>query len=206
MARMAVINDYEEYAEMAAIPLRLAGHEVLTMTAPLDIERLLAFRPEAISVGLFRKEAAFERPVTSFSEDVLGHKPIQELEGEPAIATIPIMLLGTGLHEYDVPTTLSYDVFLVLPRDIKLYVPRMEELANLRARRKLSDHHCPDAACGSRLAHVGTTGQDLYCGRCGMGVTLDGDRCHYLPAGASRTVTRPLSDLQPKLMDGAAHG
>lgn len=194
MARVVVIDDYQAYAEMAAAPLRAAGHEVLLMVQPIDVEALLAFKPDVISVGLYRQEIAFERPIQDFERDVLGYKPIRQLEHQPAVWSVPIALVGSALHERDVPTSLRYDLFLVFPRDIERYADRIEALAGLDKRRRLSGHTCPNPDCDARLAEVGDAGVDLYCPRCGTGVTLDGRQWHYRLPDADRTVTAPLPE------------
>lgn len=194
--RVVVIDDYEEYADMVAAPLRHAGHTVLTTTSPVDFDRVLAFQSEVIAVGIFRQEIAFDRPIRDFEQDVLGAKPIRELESYPAITAVPIAIAATGLHEQDVPTTLRYDLFLTLPRDIKEYVPRLEALARQPRRRQLSDYVCPNDACRSRLFHVGSGGQDLYCPRCGAGVAMTATGILYtLPDNPRRSIDAPLSAI-----------
>lgn len=201
MSRIAVVDDYEEYAEMMAAPLRVAGHEVLIEVneeGGLDFDRILGFEPQVVSVGLYRKEIAFDRPVEDFGRDVLGAAPVRAMEGYPAIQAVPIALVGSALQEHDVPTTLRYDLFLVMPRDIKLYVPRIEALAALKKRRKLSPYVCPLEACRGRLVHIGNGEIDLYCPRCGTGVTVEGDRIHYLEAGTTSTETASRNLIVPQ--------
>jgi CheY-like chemotaxis protein len=194
--RVVVIDDFEEFADMAAAPLRRAGHTVLIATAPVDFGSVLAFRPDVIAIGIFRQDVAFDRPIRDFEQDVLGAKPIRELEGYPAITAVPIAIAATGLHEQDVPTTLRYDLFLTLPRDIKAYVPRLEALARQPRRRQLSEYVCPNGACRSRLFQVGSGGQDLYCPRCGAGVAMTADGILYtLPENPERAIAAPLSAI-----------
>lgn len=199
--RVVVLNDYEEYAEMAAAPLRHAGHTVLVAVAPLDFDGILAFKPDVIAVGIFRREEAFDRPITDFERDVLGARPIRELEGYPAITAVPIAIAATGLHEQDVPTTLRYDLFLVLPRDIKQYVPRIEALGAQPKRRRLSRCVCPMGDCRSRLFRIGPDDRDLYCPRCGAGVAVTGDGCVYtLPESPTHAIRAPLSAIEPPVV------
>ena len=112
------------------------------------------------------------------------------------------LLIGSALHEQDVPTRLRYDAFLVLPRDIKLYPAKVAELVGIEKRRKLSPYTCPNGTCRARLAVVGDTGRDLFCPRCGTGVAVDDDRCHYLLPGAIATRTSPLAALKSERRDG----
>ncbi|MNS08288.1 hypothetical protein D3C72_397460 [compost metagenome] len=194
--RVVVIDDFKEYAEMAAAPLRYAGHTAMTTTSPVDFDSVLAFRPDVIAVGIFRQDMAFDRPIRDFEQDVLGVGPIRELEGYPAITAVPIAIAATGLHERDVPTTLRYDLFLSFPRDIKAYVPRLEALARQPRRRQLSEYVCPNGACRSRLFQVSTGGQDLYCPRCGAGVALTaGGILYNLPDNPQQSIEAPLSAI-----------
>lgn len=202
VSRIVVIDDFKEYAEMTATPLRQAGHEVLTMASeegPLEIERLIQFGPQAIVVGLYRNAQAFDRPIVDWTQDVLGYTPLSQLEKDPTINVLPIMLVGGGLREADIPTTLAYDLFLVFPRDIKLYVPKMEELiTKVRTRRKMSAYLCP--SCGGRLTYVQGHANDLFCLRCHTAVALvDGEDAVVLsPSG--RSMRMPLDALSPGWM------
>lgn len=201
MARMVIINDFGEYAEMDAAPLRERGHEVLLQITEggrsVDFERVVDFGPGVISVGLYRNEQAFDRPIRSFEEDVLGYVPIKQMEAYPAIRVVPLLFLGHCLRPEDVPTTLPYDAFLVLPRDIKQYVPTMEELATkVKSRRKLSGYVCPN--CGSRLFFTANR-NDLFCPRCHTAVSIidDTEALVVSELGESRTV--PLRILEPEV-------
>lgn len=196
MPNIVVIDDFVDYAEMAAGPLRAAGHNVMLMISPIDFDAVLDFTPHVISVGLYRQVVAFDRPIRDFKTDVLGYGPLMEMERYPVIQAVPIALLGGALQEHDVPTRLRYDLFLVLPRDITLYVPRIEALAALKKRRRLSAHNCPNPSCGARLAEVGRGGRDLFCPRCGTGVTVDGDMWHYMSPNGTHTITIPIPPVR----------
>lgn len=198
MARMVIINDFAEYAEMDAAPLRLRGHEVLIQVTeagrPVDFERVVDFGPGVISVGLYRNEQAFDRPIRSLEADILGYVPIRQMEAYPAIRVVPLLLLGHCIREQDVPTTLSYDRFLVLPRDIKHYVPNMEELATkVKSRRKLSGYVCPN--CESRLVFT-VNDHELFCPRCHTAVSVIDEQSSLVvdEQGISRTVA--TADLE----------
>lgn len=192
LARMVIINDFEEYAQMDAAPLRQRGHDVLIQITEdarrVDFERIVDFGPGVISVGLYRQEQAFDRPIRSFEEDVLGYVPIRQMEEYPAIRVVPLLLVGHCIREEDVPTLLPYDIFLVLPTDIKLYVPKMEELATkVKSRRKLSGYLCPN--CGSRLVFT-VNRIELFCPRCHTAVSIIDEREALVvdERGESRTV------------------
>ena len=198
MARVALIDDYLEYAEMAAAPLRVAGHETMAAIVPIDFERILKFEPNVISVGLYRKEIAFNRPIEHWEEDVLGYEPLKEMERYPAIGLIPIILIGSALEEQDVPTTVNYDLFLSFPRDLHLYLPKVEELAStVKTNRKISGYVCP--WCGSRLVYHRAPARDLFCPRCHTAVAIvDRDRCLMMVNGAGPQVPSNVALLQPR--------
>ena len=182
MAKFVVIDDYVEYAETGAEILRRGGHEVLalaTENAPIDFEQIIEFAPKVIVLGLYKRRIAFGRPVRDPNEDVLGFSILKQMEAYPAINVLPIILAGSCLNEDDLPTTVNYDLFLALPDDIKLLLPKAEELATkVKTRRKISDLHCPE--CQSRLTFL-TRADSLFCPRCGAAVSLiDGEGCHAL--------------------------
>lgn len=180
MARIAVLDDYEDYLLMVSAPLLRAGHQVYrhaTENGPIDFERLIAFEPQVVSVALYRLRAAFDRPVRNLGEDILGYEPLMEMERYPAIQLIPTLIIGNGLQEKDVPTSLHYDAFLVLPDDIKRYEPTVADLANVvKSRRKISRFLCPK--CRGRLTYIRQPVIDLFCPRCHCAVSLiDGEGC-----------------------------
>jgi hypothetical protein len=199
VARIIVIDDFREYAEMTATPLRQAGHQVMAMASeegPLDFEQLIQYGPQAIVVGLYRNADAFDRPIGDWTRDVLGYTPLTQMEKYPAINLMPIMLIGGGVLETDIPTTLSYDLFLVFPKDIKLYVPKMEELVTMvKTRRKISEYLCP--SCGNRLTFSKDQSKDLFCLRCHTAVAVvEGEDAVVLyPSGRSERV--PMEQLMP---------
>lgn len=200
MARMVVMDDEQIYAQMLAAPLKEQGHEVMIAIHPVDFNRVIDFQPDVVSVGLSRRERAFNRPIVDFDRDVLGSKPLRDLEDYPAMQAVPLVLVGTGLFEEDVPTSLRYDLFLVIPRDLSLYVERMVEATKQKKRRRLGPYVCPNESCRSRLAEVGDTRhRDLYCPRCGMGVAIDGDTCHYaMPEAPNKPLRCSIEDLRPR--------
>lgn len=163
---------------------------------PLDFEELIQFAPQAIVVGLYRNAEAFDRPVVDWTQDVLGYTPLTQMEQYPAINLMPIMLIGGGLREKDIPTTISYDIFLVFPKDIKLYVPKVNELvATVKTRRRISGYICPN--CGNRLTFVKDQSKDLFCLRCHTSVALvEGDDAVTLyPSGRAERVS--MEQLKP---------
>ena len=94
----------------------------------------------------------------------------------PAIALIPMLVVGVGLFEAEFPLNLRYDLFLTFPDDMALYLPKVEELATLtKTRRRISTYVCPAPGCGSRLAYVREPVRDLSCPKCGAGVALIDD-------------------------------
>lgn len=194
---VAVLDDYEVYAELLAGPLLRAGNGVMIELAPIDFERLLHFAPNVISVGLYRRKDAYDRPIESVEKDVVGFQPLIDMENYPAINVVPLVLIGTGLVEKDVPTALNYDLFLTFPDDLGLYLPKVEELATkVKTRRKLSGYLCP--VCSSRLVYFQRK-EDLFCPRCGTSVAIvDEQNCLYAPHGEpGLTCNCTLSELTP---------
>ncbi len=177
MAKVACVKDYLEYARMIAALVREEGHEALAMAPPVDFDRLLDFGPQVLVIGLFRQRCAFNRPIQDLPKDVLGLVTLRELEAYPAIRTLPLIVLGNGIEEHEVPTTMNYDLYLFFPDDMHLFLPKLDEVAaKVKSRRTISPHVCP--ACGSRLTFTGNQDQDLFCPRCGVAVAIiNRERC-----------------------------
>ncbi|MBM3268024.1 MAG: hypothetical protein FJZ01_10295 [Candidatus Sericytochromatia bacterium] len=192
--RVAVLNDLVEVAGLIAADLRAGGHEVLLEIAPIDFERVLQFGPAAIVLVLHRRRAAFNRPIASPSEDIIGYKALSEVESYPALTALPTALIGLGLDESDIPIRLRYDVFLTFPDDAQLYRPKIEELAGRRkGRRKIGWLLCPH--CRSRLMYLENP-ENLFCPRCGAGVSIhEGDCVAMLPDG--RTIRCDVAAMRP---------
>lgn len=195
MAKIALFNDFPEYAEMIAAPLRGAGHEVLIELVPIDFNRVLHFGPQVISVALYRKEQAFDRPIRNPIDDIMGYTSLLQMESYPAVEVIPILLTGNAVQEKDVPTGLNYDAFLVFPGDIQKLLPTIEHLAKKqKTRRKISGYVCPK--CGGRLVFT-TSEKDLFCPRCHTAVAVVGNEgCMFMtPDGQQESCT--LDQLIP---------
>jgi len=171
MARIACLKDFHEYALMIGALAREGGHEVYVGNPPLNFEQLVDFNPQAIVIGLFRKRTAFNRPIEDLEQDVLGLETLRQLEDYPALRSIPLVILGNGIEENEVPTTLNYDLFLFFPDDMHLFLPKLDELTTkVKSRRKLSGYICP--CCKSRMTYQGVHDQDLFCPRCGTSVAI----------------------------------
>lgn len=197
MAKLAFIDDHQAFADLLATPLREAGHEVHVQTAPVDFERLMQFGPQVIVFGLSRKRTAFNRAVESAQQDVLGYKAIMESEQYPAVNVIPLLLVGVAIEESDIPTAITYDGFLLLPDELDLYVPLVEELATkVKTRRRISGYICP--VCGSRLTFTREPVENLFCPKCHTSVALiDDENCTYMHASGRNFQCR-IEDLTPK--------
>lgn len=198
MARVAAIKDFHEYALMIGALCEAAGHEVYTTSPPIDFERVVTFHPDVLVVGLFRRRAAYNRPIADPDADIIGLASCREIEQYPAIKLKPILLLGNGIEELEVPSWVHYDVFLFFPDDMGLFVARLEELATkVKTRRKLSRYLCP--SCGSRLTHTRTVEKNMFCPRCHTAVTILSDNtCLYLPRGSQMSCSCRLEDLTPR--------
>jgi hypothetical protein len=171
MAKVVILDDLQETVALLAPPLIGQGHEVLTDVAPIDFERIMRFKPDLITLNLYRSPDAFDRPIRNIEEDVVGFIPLMEMEKYPAISVIPIILLGNCLQEKDVPTTINYDLFLSFPSDVKIYFPKVVEIAStVKSRRKISRYVCPQ--CGSRLTYTQKRSDDLFCPRCHTAVAI----------------------------------
>lgn len=200
MAKVAILNDYEAYAAFLAGPLIRAGHAVMLELGPIDFERVLHFGPDVVSLGLYRKKEAFDRPIANFEADVVGYKPLADMERYPAISALPLILIATGLREKDVPTTLNYNLFLSFPDDLELYVAKVEELATkVKTRRRISGYVCP--CCGSRFVYIQRP-QDLFCPRCGTTVEMvDKVRCLVAAHGVGPSSPCTIAELEAPAPD-----
>lgn len=196
MAKVMIIDDLQETIDLLAPPLTGQGHEVLTDVSPIDFERVMAFRPDVITLDLYRRKEAFDRPIRTVEEDVIGFAPLVEMEHYPAISVIPIILLGNCLQEKDVPTSVNYDLFLSFPSDVKLYFPKVIELAEtVKSRRKISGYVCP--TCGSRLTSRSTREADLFCPRCHTAVAIIDDTTCLARNRAGESIACTMQMLTP---------
>ena len=196
MAKLAFIDDHIGYAKLLASPFMVAGHEVQLQTAPVDFEKLMRFRADLIVFGLTRKRITFNRAIQDIHEDVLGYKAIIESEQYPAVNVIPIVLVGVAIEESDIPTSINYDAYLILPDDIDHFVPLVEELAsNVKTRRRISDYVCP--TCGSRLTYTMKPIRDLFCPRCHTAVTLIDDENGVCTTRGGQQHPCRIEDLRP---------
>ena len=197
MHKIAVLNDVLEVSDMLAVPLRDKGYEVMIDLTSIDFERVLAFRPELIILGLHRRVCAFDRPIKNLEADMFGFKPLVDMEHYPAISVIPILLLSTGIKEQDIPTSINYDSFLTIPEEATLYFAKVKELLEtVKSRRKISAHICPH--CGSRLTFTAAPAKELFCPRCHTSVVLV-DSAHCLVTEPGELHSRPydLSFITP---------
>jgi hypothetical protein len=191
MRRVAVLDDVVEVADILAAPLRGEGYEAMTELTSVDFERVINFKPELIILGVHRRVCAFDRPIRNLEDDVYGFKPLVDMEHYPAISVIPIILISTGIKESDLPTTLNYDVFLIIPEDTPLYFPKVKELIDtVKTRRMISEYVCPN--CGSRLTYTAKPAKNLFCPRCHTGVVVI-DQEHCLISEPESHQTRPAS-------------
>ena len=182
MHKIVLIDDYVENSEAGASILRRAGYDVLALATefgPLDFDQLIAFDPKVLVLALYKRRIAFGRPVRDPHDDVLGFSILQQMEAYPAINVLPIILTGSCLNEDDLPTSVNYDLFLALPDDVKLLVPKAEELATkVKTRRRISELLCP--LCRSRLTYL-TRPDSLFCPRCAAAVSvIDDEHCHAI--------------------------
>jgi hypothetical protein len=196
MARIAILDDYRELGALVAGPLMQEGYDTMVETSPIDFETVIRFSPDVIAVHLYRKENAFDRPIRSVEEDVLGFKPLEEMQNYPAISIIPTMLVGIGLLERDVPTTVNYDMFLTFPMDLQIYLPKIQELAGLhKTKRHISNYICP--SCDSRMTYLREPVTDLFCPRCHTSVSIiEGNGC-LANTGDGEQISCSLEQLTP---------
>lgn len=196
MGRIAILDDYKDLAALIASPLMQEGYEIIIETSPIDFEKVMTFAPQVIAIHLYRKEEAFDRPIRSVEEDVLGFKPLEEMENYPAISVIPTILVGVGLLEKDVPTSVNYDIFLTFPRDLSIYLPKIKELMTLqKTKRHISNYICP--SCHSRMTYLREPINDLFCPRCHTSVSIfEGDKC-LANTGDGQRIPCSIAKLTP---------
>jgi len=196
MAKVVILDDLQETIDILAPPLREQGHDVLTDVTPIDFERIMRFRPEIITLNLYRKVEAFDRPILTVEADVIGFTPLVEMEHYPAVSVIPIILLGNCLQEKDVPTSVNYDLFLSFPRDMRLYFPKVVEIAaTVKTRRKISQYVCP--RCGSRLTFTLNREEDLFCPRCHTAVAIINEKTCIARTTDGETIPCDVAALKP---------
>lgn len=196
MAKIAILDDYEALAKLTSGPLAVAGYDVRIWTSPVDFDEVMDFGPNLIDINLYRNEDAFDRPIRNLEEDILGFKPLVELEKYPAAQITPILLVGIGICERDVPTSLRYDLFLTFPKDIDLFLPGVLDLtARKKGRRRVSGKVCPK--CNSRLTFT-TDNTSLFCPRCHTAVVLINEEdCLYQSPGDDKSTPCKTDQLTP---------
>lgn len=198
--RVAVIDETKAFADLLASPFEKRGIATLQECHPIDFERLVQFCPSVIVLGMGRREVAYDRPIES-EEDISGYQALAEIESYPAVHTVPILIVGSGLQERDIPTRLNYDLFLTSPSELDLYYQKVQELGSERkSRRKISRYVCP--ACKGRLTYT-LTEEDLFCPRCGTAVAIinQTDSCIYSrPGGVNQTCS--VAELKPPAVEG----
>lgn len=197
MPRVAVLDDLVEVADILGAPLKGEGFEVMAALTSVDFERVLKFKPQLIILGVHRRVSAFDRPIRNLEADVFGYKPLVEMEHYPAISVIPIILISTGLIEQDLPTSLNYDSFLIIPEDAPLFFPKVKELLEtVKTRRKISEYVCPN--CGSRLTYTRKPVEDLFCPRCHTSVVvIDQENCLITDPGSHQSHPGRMAWLRP---------
>lgn len=196
MARIVILDDLQETIDILAPPLIAHGHELMADFYPIDFERIMVFKPDLITLDLYRAQDAFDRPIHDLETDVIGFRPLVEMERYPAVSVIPIILIGNCLQERDIPTSVNYDLFLSFPRDIQQYFPKVEEIAGtVKTRRKISGYVCPH--CRSRMTFTSQRESDLFCPRCHTAVAIidEGTCIARGPQGSPLPCT--MADLRP---------
>jgi uncharacterized protein YlaI len=196
MAKVVILDDLQETVALLAPPLTGQGHEVLTDVAPIDFERIMRFKPDVITLNLYRHQDAFDRPIRNVEQDVIGFIPLVEMEKYPAISVIPIILVGSCLQEKDVPTSVNYDLFISFPSEVKIYFPKVVEIAaTVKTRRRISEYVCPQ--CGSRLTYTQKRADDLFCPRCHAAVAIVDDQTCIARSGDGNFIPCDMATLQP---------
>lgn len=173
-----MLDDRPEVAKLIGVPLMEAGHEVLSQLSPVDFEKVLAFRPQVIVAGIYRKR---QTGGLAGESELVGLESLRQLAAYPASLTVPLLLVGIGLDEGDIPIATRYDLFLQFPEEMAAYVPKVEELSTKRkSSSHISVYICPTPGCGHRLTYVRAE-KDLFCMKCGAGVTmLDDEHCTWM--------------------------
>lgn len=178
MLRIALLNDHQMVLTALEAPLIQAGHQVRSDVSPIDWEAVVRFDPQVIIAGISRSREAVGRAILDPSEDAVGYRALLDMRNYPAITAVPIVLVGMGIDERELPVPTHYDLFLYFPDDMETFVPRIEELTRtLKRRRTISEYRCPNPGCDSRLTHTRDRERDLFCPKCGSAVAiLDDDQ------------------------------
>lgn len=196
--RVAILDAHLAFAELLASPFIVRGVPTITDASPIDFERIVQFGPTIIVIGMGRRKQAMNRPIAS-EEDIIGYTALTEVENYPALYTDPILIVGSGLAESDVPIRINYDLFLTLEDEAELYVPKVMELGSKRkSRRKISRYLCP--SCKGRLTYSQKE-EDLFCPRCGTAVVLiqGTDECLYMDKSGQNRPCKTADLLAPKV-------
>ncbi|MNS41294.1 hypothetical protein D3C72_736440 [compost metagenome] len=177
MLNIVLLNDHPMVLKALEVPLTEAGHRVLADVSPIDWDAVVRFKPQVIVAGISRSREAAGRPIASPAEDVIGYRALMDLRQYPAITAVPIVIVGMGIVESELPVPTHYDLFLYFPDDMETFVPRLEEVTHtIKRRRLISGYRCPNPGCGSRLTYTREREHDLFCPKCGSAVAvLDDD-------------------------------
>lgn len=175
MARIAVLDDYPVGLGALVASLEAHGHHVLGELAPVDFEAVIQFKPKVLVVGLARRSEAYDRPLEDLDRDVLGYQALTALGGQPALHSLPIVVVGVGLKERELRLPVPAVYFLTFPDDMEVFPAKVAELAKRKQTRYISDFKCPKLSCGGRLMYFKQPIKDLFCPKCGSSVALIDD-------------------------------
>lgn len=123
MARIAIIDQVNDYARMLAIPFAEAGHTVIIATPPATLEHVAAFEPELLFVCLYRRARAATRPITSPLEDLAGYGALIGVEHRPELCELPRVLIGHCVDEDELPASIDYDLYLACQVEAEIALP-----------------------------------------------------------------------------------
>lgn len=205
MLNIVLLNDHPMVLKALEVPLTEAGHRVLADVSPIDWDAVVRFKPQVIVAGISRSKEAVGRPIADPAEDVIGYRALMDMRQYPAITAVPIVVVGMGIGERELPVPTHYDLFLYFPDDMESFVPRIEEVTRtIKRRRLISAYRCPNPGCDSRLTYTRERDRDLFCPKCGSAVAvLDDDHAIWRgPRGQQEAAH--LADMRVEPADAPA--
>lgn len=127
MARIGVINDYPEVV-VAISHLLTPGHDVNCLTFSDGVKAFEADVPGVVVVVIFRHPEAFDRPIQDFEDDVSGGALLRQLNHNPILSEVPLIIFGIGISAKDVPKDIKYHSYLTFPQAIQELNPLISSI------------------------------------------------------------------------------
>jgi hypothetical protein len=129
MAKVVILDDHPNYAEMVANYLTEHGHHVMPDVIPFDVPAIERFGADVLVVSLVRKIEVLGQPITDFYKEVDGSRALLQLQEHASMKGLPLVLTAIAVAERELPPELEYQAYVDFPREIGILLRMVERLA-----------------------------------------------------------------------------